>query len=144
MAKGRAVDKRRKSIRNIRKITRTMELIATARYKKAMDRATAATAFTRRITQIVTDLANAGLEVSHPLLEAHDKNERATLLVLTANRGLCGGYNGSVFCAGVAGLEELEKAYVHLDVEIAGKRGIAAARFRKVNLAQAYTQFNDQ
>jgi F-type H+-transporting ATPase subunit gamma len=144
MAKARALDKRRKSIRNIRKITRTMELIATARYKKAMDRATAATAFTRRITQVVADLANAGLEVSHPLLEAHDKNERAILLVLTANRGLCGGYNGAVFRAGIARLEELKRAYAQLEIEIAGKRGIAAAKFRKVNLAQAYTQFNDQ
>ena len=52
MAKARALDKRRKSIRNIRKITRTMELIATARFKKAMDRAHAATAYTKRITQL--------------------------------------------------------------------------------------------
>jgi len=144
MAKARALDKRRKSIRNIRKITRTMELIATARYKKAMDRAMAATAYTRRITQVVADLANAGLEVSHPLLEAHDKTERAILLVLTANRGLCGGYNGSVFRAAVVRNEELKQAYTHLDVEIAGKRGIAAAKFRKIQLANAYTQFNDQ
>jgi F-type H+-transporting ATPase subunit gamma len=144
MAKARALDKRRKSIRNIRKITRTMELIATARYKKAMDRATAATAYTKRITQVVADLANAGLEVSHPLLEAHDKSERAVLLVLTANRGLCGGYNGSVFRAAIARHEELKAAFAHLEVEIAGKRGIAAAKFRKVPLAQAYTQFNDQ
>jgi F-type H+-transporting ATPase subunit gamma len=144
MAKARALDKRRKSIRNIRKITRTMELIATARYKKAMDRATAATAYTKRITQVVADLANAGLEVSHPLLEAHDKSEKAVLLVLTANRGLCGGYNGSVFRAAIARFEELKSAFAHLDVEIAGKRGIAAAKFRKVPLAQTYTQFNDQ
>jgi len=144
MAKARALDKRRKSIRNIRKITRTMELIATARFKKAMDRATAASAYTRRITQVVADLARAGLEVSHPLLEQHDKNERATLLVLTANRGLCGGYNGSVFRAGLARLHELREAYAHLDIEIAGKRGIAAAKFRKIQLAQSYTQFNDQ
>src|SRR5437764_12188781 len=115
MAKARALDKRRKSIRNIRKITRTMELIATARFKKAMDRATAATAFTRRITQIVTDLANAGLEVSHPLLEAHDKNERAILLVLTANRGLCGGYNGAVFRAVVARYGDVKQEFY--DVE---------------------------
>ena len=87
MAKARALDKRRKSVRNIRKITRTMELIATARFKKAMDRATAATAYTNRITQLVKDLAGAGLEVSHPLLEAREVNESATLLVLTANRG---------------------------------------------------------
>ncbi|HEY2411627.1 MAG TPA: ATP synthase F1 subunit gamma [Pirellulaceae bacterium] len=144
MAKARALDKRRKSIRNIRKITRTMELIATARYKKAMDRATAASAFTKRITQVVADLAHAGLEVSHPLLEEHDKKERAILLVLTANRGLCGGYNGSVFRAGVARFEQLKHEFAHLEVEVAGKRGIASAKFRKVNLAQAYTQFNDQ
>src|SRR6476646_8214037 len=96
MAKARALDKRRKSIRNIRKITRTMELIATARFKKAMDRAHAATAYTRRMTQLVADLANSGLEVKHPLLEGREKTERAILLVLSANRGLCGGYNGNV------------------------------------------------
>ena len=144
MAKARALDKRRKSIRNIRKITRTMELIATARYKKAMDRATAASAYTRRITQVVADLATAGLEVTHPLLEPHDKNEKAILLVLTANRGLCGGYNGSVFRAALVRYNVLKEEFAHLDVEIAGKRGIAAAKFRKVALAQAYTQFNDQ
>ena len=64
MAKARALDKRRKSIRNIRKITRTMELIATARFKKAMDRADAATAYTERITQLVADLVASGMEVS--------------------------------------------------------------------------------
>src|SRR4029453_7460633 len=132
MAKARALDKRANAIRNIRKITRTMELIATARYKKAMDRATAATAYTRRITQVVADLARAGLEVSHPLLESHDKNERAILLVLTANRGLCGGYNGSVFRAALHRINELKQSYTHLNIEIAGKRGIAAAKFRKV------------
>ena len=100
MAKARALDKRRKSIRNIRKITRTMELIATARFKKAMDRAHAATAYTRRITQLVADLATSGLEVKHPLLEGREKTSRAVLLVLTANRGLCGGYNSNVQRAG--------------------------------------------
>ena len=107
MAKARALDKRRKSIRNIRKITRTMELIATARFKKAMDRAHAATAYTRRITGLVADLAGAGLEVKHPLLEGREKTNRAVLLVLTANRGLCGGYNGGVQRAGFARYQEL-------------------------------------
>src|SRR6186713_3174664 len=87
MAKARALDKRRKSIRNIRKITRTMELIATARFKKAMDRASAATAYTKRITQLVADLANSGLKVSHPLLEARPVVEDATLLKSLPLRG---------------------------------------------------------
>jgi F-type H+-transporting ATPase subunit gamma len=144
MAKARKLDKRRKSIRNIRKITRTMELIATARYKKAMDRATAASAYTRRITQVVADLARAGLEVSHPLLTPHEETNHATLLVLTANRGLCGGYNGSVVRAAVARYEELKRSIPHVEMEVSGKRGIAAFKFRKIALAQTYTQFNDQ
>src|SRR3712207_6105671 len=107
MAKARALDKRRKSIRNIRKITRTMELIATARFKKAMDRANAATAYTRRITKLVADLATTGLEVSHPLLAERETVNNAVLLVLTANRGLCGGYNSNVQRAAFARYDEL-------------------------------------
>src|SRR6185369_1978887 len=104
MAKARALDKRRKSIKNIRKITRTMELIATAKFKKAMDRAVAATSFTKRITQLVSDLTKTGLEVSHPLLEQREDVKKATLLVLTGNRGLCGGFNGNLVRAGIARL----------------------------------------
>ena len=144
MAKARALDKRRKSIRNIRKITRTMELIATARFKKAMDRAMAATAYTRRITQVVADLANAGLEVSHPLLEARPVVEDATLLILTANRGLCGGYNGVVVRLSVPRIAEIKAATPRLRIEVSGKRGITALKFRKIDVQQSYTQFNDQ
>ena len=144
MAKARALDKRRKSIRNIRKITRTMELIATARFKKAMDRASAATAYTKRITQLVADLANSGLQVSHPLLEARPVVEDATLLILTANRGLCGGYNGSVVRLAVPRIAEIKAAIPKLRLEVSGKRGIAALKFRKVEVHQTYTTFEDQ
>ncbi len=144
MAKARALDKRRKSIRNIRKITRTMELIATARFKKAMDRAHAATAYTRRITQLVADLATTGLEVKHPLLEGREKTERAVLLVLTANRGLCGGYNSIVQRAGFARFGELKTEVPSLQLEISGKRGIAAAKFRGYPCDVTYTHFEDK
>ena len=69
MANTRALVKRRKAIRNIRKITRTMELIATARFKKAMDRAIEADAFTRKIAELAADLAASATEIKHPLLE---------------------------------------------------------------------------
>ena len=144
MAKARALDKRRKSIRNIRKITRTMELIATARFKKAMDRATAATSYTKRITQLVGDLAKSGLKVSHPLLEQREKINSAKLLILTANRGLCGGYNGSTLRSALARLAELQANVPKVSVEVAGKRGIAAMKFRKIDFDQGFTQFNDQ
>ena len=144
MAKARALDKRRKSIRNIRKITRTMELIATARFKKAMDRASAATAYTTRITKLVSDLAQAGLKVSHPLLEGRENPQHGILLVLTANRGLCGGYNSSVIRAAIARQAEIRPSVPDLMLEVSGKRGIAAFKFRKISVSQSFTKFEDQ
>jgi F-type H+-transporting ATPase subunit gamma len=144
MANARALDKRRKSIRNIKKITRTMELIATARFKKAMDRATAASDYTKRITAVVSDLARAGLEVSHPLLEAPDKTENATLLVLTGNRGLCGGYNGNALRLGLKTREAMMSEVPNFKLEVSGKRGINGFKFRDVEADESFTQFDDQ
>jgi F-type H+-transporting ATPase subunit gamma len=144
MANIRELDKRRKSVRNIRKITRTMELIATARFKKAMDRATAANDYTDRITRIVRDLASAGLEVSHPLLSERSELKTSTILMLTSNRGLCGGYNGSVIRATMQRRGELESLSENLRFEVSGKRGISAMKFRGAEIDHSYTQFEDQ
>jgi F-type H+-transporting ATPase subunit gamma len=144
MAKARALDKRRKSIRNIRKITRTMELIATARFKKAMERAVASTAYTRRITQLVADLSRSGLTVSHPLLEPRETSTNGVLLVLTANRGLCGGYNASVARLATQRFNEMKQSLPHIDLEVSGKRGIAACRYRNIPIRRSFTQFEDQ
>ncbi|MBS0207414.1 MAG: ATP synthase F1 subunit gamma [Planctomycetes bacterium] len=144
MAKARALDKRRKSVKNIRKITRTMELIATARFKKAMDRAHAATAYTKRMTALVADLANSGLTVSHPLLDARPETKTVALLVLTGNRGLCGGYNSNVQRAGLARYQELKASIPNVRLEVSGKRGISAFKFRGATPDVSYTQFEDK
>ncbi|MCC7473961.1 MAG: ATP synthase F1 subunit gamma [Pirellulales bacterium] len=144
MANPRILDKRRRSIRNIRKITRTMELIATARFKKAMDRASAATAFTNRMTTLVKDLLASGLEVQHPLLETRSDTRHATMLVLTANRGLCGGFNGNLQRAGFHRWHELTSAIPNCRLEVVGKRGIAALKFRGITPHESYTHFEDK
>jgi F-type H+-transporting ATPase subunit gamma len=144
MANIRQLDKRRKSVRNIRKITRTMELIATARFKKALDRAAAATDYTKRITQIVQDLAKSGTEVSHPLLTAHDQIKAVDMLVLTANRGLCGGYNGSLVRVAMQRRNELKAEIEAGQMQVSGKRGISALRFAGVPIEKTYTNFDDQ
>ncbi len=144
MANARALDKRRKSIRNIRKITRTMELIATARYKKAMDRAAAVTAYTEQITRIVSRLVAAGTKVDHPLLQQRDKTNKAKVLVLSSNRGLCGGYNASVLRAATQKIDELKAAVPELSIDVSGKRGINGLKFRGYSTDQKFTQFEDQ
>jgi F-type H+-transporting ATPase subunit gamma len=144
MANPRLLDKRRKSIRNIRKITRTMELIATARFKKAMDRASAATAYTNRITQLVRDLTESGLEVKHPLLEPRPTIQNATLLVLTANRGFCGGFNGNVIRAGFQRWLEMTQTIPNCRLEISGKKGITSLKTRGLTASSTYTHFDDK
>ena len=144
MANAKTLDKRRKSVRNIRKITRTMELIATARFKKAMDRAVAATSYTQRITEVVANLANSGTEVQHPLLEDRQTTENATLIVLTGNRGLCGGYNGSVVREAINHHQKLSEQYDNVSLFISGKRGITNLSFRGLAADEAYTHFEDQ
>src|SRR6202451_2928814 len=96
MAKARAIVKRRKAVENIRKITRTMELIATARFKKALDRATEAEAYTRKIGELAADLSASASNITHPLLEKRETVKTSLLLVICSNRGLCGGYNGAI------------------------------------------------
>ena len=143
MAKARALDRRRKSVRNIRKITRTMELIATARFKKAMDRSVAARDYTSSLTRILENIAKAGGAVVHPLLDVRPTS-RTAVLVLTGNRGLCGGYNSNVVRQAVALLGQWKSERVDAHVSVSGKRGISALRFRGVDLAERYTSFEDK
>jgi F-type H+-transporting ATPase subunit gamma len=143
MAKTRAIVKRRNAIRNIRKITRTMELIATARFKKAMDRATEADAYTRKIGELVADLSRSGAAAKHPLLEERTETKRSVLLVLTSNRGLCGGYNGNVLRNAVEAYNQSSAAHP-VDLEVSGKRGVSYLKYRKLPITKTYTKFEDK
>ncbi|MEQ8854289.1 ATP synthase F1 subunit gamma [Gimesia sp.] len=144
MAKARAIVKRLKAVKNIRKITRTMELIATARFKKAMDRAAEAAAYTRKISELVADLSQANLEFHHPLLEKHETEKNSVLLVLTSNRGLCGGYNTGVLKLALKRYQELQSEGQNVRLEVSGKRGISFLKFQGVTADNSYTHFEDR
>lgn len=144
MGKARALVKRRKAVRNIRKITRTMELIATARFKKAMDRASEAAAYTRKINEIVADLARAELTFTHPLLRQPPEEQHVAMLVLTSNRGLCGGYNAGILRQALVRLREWRDTGKTLTLEVAGKRGLAFMKFEGLPVSRQYTQFEDK
>lgn len=144
MAKARAIIKRRKSVQNIRKITRTMELIATARFKKALDRATAAESYTRKIAELVADLGATAKDASHPLLEVREPAKKSLLLMLTSNRGLAGGYNGNVIRVATRALQDLATNRIDSHLEVSGKRGVAYCRFRRMPIDATYLQFEDR
>ena len=141
MGKISAIVKRRKAVRNIRKITRTMELIATARFKKAMDRATATDAYVRRMAALVRDLGASAASAGHPLLTPRPEPKRALMLVLTSNRGLCGGYNSNVLRLARRVIAE---STIPTDIEVSGKRGIAFCKFQGIKPLRTYTHFEDK
>jgi F-type H+-transporting ATPase subunit gamma len=144
MANLRLLVNRRKAVRNIRKITRTMELIATARFKKAMDRAAAAEAYTRKIAEIAADLTGAGGDVTHPLLAVRPDVKKTLLLVVGSNRGLAGGYNGSILREALGRVRELKAAGTPFDLEVAGKKPAGFLKYQGLPRQAEYTQFEDK
>ncbi len=144
MAKARAIIERRKAVQNIKKITRTMELIATARFKKALDRATEAEAYTRKIAELVQDLGGSQTNFQHPLLEERNAPKNAVLLALTSNRGLAGGYNANVLRQTIRTRQENELGGLGTHLEIAGKRGINFLRFQGIPANKTFTHFEDR
>jgi F-type H+-transporting ATPase subunit gamma len=144
MAQTRALVKRRKAIRNIRKITRTMELIATARFKKAMDRAVEAGAYTRKIAELAADLSVSATNITHPLLDQRETVKNTQLLVICSNRGLCGGYNASILREATAEIRRVRAQNIGLHLELSGKRAITYFRFQGVPAERTFTHFEDK
>lgn len=144
MANTRALVKRRKAVRNIKKITRTMELIATARFKKAFDRASEAAAYTRKIAELTADLSASATDLSHPLLEKHEEVRNTVLLVIGSNRGLCGGYNGTILREANQRLRQIQTENATLHLELSGKRPITFFRYQGVKAERTFTQFEDK
>jgi F-type H+-transporting ATPase subunit gamma len=144
MANRRELVKRRKSVRNIRKITRTMQLIATARFQAAFNRAMATKPYTQKLAELVADLSRAAGDVEHPLLATHDDVKRSALVVLTSARGLAGGYNSHVLRAAVTHLDEQAGRGIETRVHMIGKKGIGYFRFLRRPMDEQTPTFGDR
>jgi F-type H+-transporting ATPase subunit gamma len=144
MANRRVLVKRRKSVRNIRKITRTMQLIATARFQAAFNRAVATKPYTEKLAELVADLSRAAGSVDHPLLKTHDDVGRSALVVITSDRGLAGGYNSNVLRAAVAHIEEQRAKGVEPQVRMVGRKGINFFKFLRREMSDQTTGIGDK
>src|SRR5205085_10619667 len=137
MAKARQIVKRRKAVQNIRKITRTMQLVSTARFQQAFNRATASKPYTQKITQLVEQLSSSQGQIDHPLLTQNPDAPADMLLVITSNRGLCGSYNSNVLGSTMRYLRGHEGRTTEL--HCVGKKGVAYFKFLRRALAAAIT-----
>jgi F-type H+-transporting ATPase subunit gamma len=149
VAKAKELRRRIKGVRNTRKITRTMMLVATAKAKGAQDRVKSVVPYGQTLLGMVSRLVAAGAR--HPLLAAGGPEaageasaRRSALFAITANRGLCGGYNANVVrIAREARQADLDAGRA-VDLYVSGKKGISTLRFLKVPTAGSYTQFEDR
>jgi len=145
MANTREIMSRRKSVGNICKITRTMEMISTARFKKAHNRSIATLPYTQTLAKLVGGLAARGREIAgHPLLKQNDNSKKVIVLVLTSGRGLCGGYNGNVLRVASRQLENLKAHGMQADLRVSGRKGIHYFKFMNQQVNGTYTQFDDK
>jgi len=138
MAKARAIVKRRKAVRNIRKITKTMQMIATAKFQKSLKRAVGTKPYTQKVRELVSDLARTVGRVEHPLLRrpsAEDRTGKVVLVVITSNRGLAGAYNGNVLRKSNAFVREREAAGETVELQVIGKKGISYFNFQRRPIA---------
>jgi F-type H+-transporting ATPase subunit gamma len=135
---------RRKAVRNIARITRTMELIAAARFKKALDRASQAEAYTRKISELAADLSASAADVTHPLLEKRETVKNSLLLIISSNRGLCGGYNAAILREAMGQLRQYGTDGVTPKLELSGRRAINWFRYQQIPAERTYTQFEDK
>jgi F-type H+-transporting ATPase subunit gamma len=135
MAKGRELKGRIKSVENTRKITRTMEMVATSKMKRAQDRVVAARPYANALTEVISSLYSPDLAERFPLLRQPTHQKRVALIVLTSNRGLAGAFNANLIKEARARLVELEKRGVQVDVHVIGKKAIGY--FKYVNRTMA-------
>jgi F-type H+-transporting ATPase subunit gamma len=131
MAKGRELKGRIKSVENTRKITRTMEMVATSKMKRAVDRVTAARPYANALAEVISTLYSEELAAKYPLLRQPEQIRRAAVVLLTSNRGLAGAFNANLIKEARALLHELEGQGIAVDVHVVGRKG--AGYFRYVN-----------
>jgi F-type H+-transporting ATPase subunit gamma len=137
MAKIRFIRKRITAVGTIQRITKTMQMIATARFTAAVQRAKATQPYTTTIRRLVGEVAAAAGDVSHPLIDgpAAPAN-RELLLVIGSDRGLCGAYNSNVLRVAMHHVRDLQGRGVALDVEASGKKVVASFKFQRIPVAE--------
>lgn len=144
MAKARVITKRRKAVRNIRKITRTMQLIATSKFQRAHARVAASRPYAEKIAELVARLTKAaGGQLAHPLLEQRE-GKTDLLLVLTSNRGLCGGYNAAVMRAALAHAKAQREAGRQVRLDVVGRKGTIYLKFLGVTIDSSDTDIGEK
>ncbi len=143
MAKAREILKRITSIESTRKITRTMELVATSKLKRAQDRINATVPYAEKLNEMMDRLSAVPEEQRSGLMKGAATVERSAILLITSNRGLCGAYNTNLIRRANELLSAEREAGREVDLYVSGKKGIRFFSSRKIEMADTYLHLSD-
>lgn len=139
----RDLRRRVRSVKSIRKITKAQELIATSRIGKAQERVRASLPYANAITGVLTALASNTTE-ENPLLVPREKVRRSGVLVVTSDRGMCGGYNANVIRAAEELIVRLRSDGITPVLYVIGGKGVTYYRFRDRKIRASWTGFSER
>jgi F-type H+-transporting ATPase subunit gamma len=140
----RVLRRRIRTVQGTKKITKAMELIATSRIARAQARVQASRPYAREITKVLSALASAAGTLDHPLLVERENPTRAAMLVVTSDRGLCGGYNANLLRAAEELYALLRDEGKSVRVYVIGRKAVGYYTFRERAIDQSWSGFSEQ
>lgn len=144
MASAKEIRTKIGSIKNTQKITKAMEMVAASKMRKAQDRMRASRPYAERIRNVLAHLSQAHPEYKHPYLTEREEVRRVGYIVISTDRGLCGGLNTNMFKAAVAGMAEWDEKGVEIDVCTVGKKAASFFNRVKCTLVAQTSHLGDQ
>ena len=144
MASGREIKTKIKSVQNTRKVTRALEMVSASKIRKAQDRMKASRPYARLMRQVIGHIAQANSEYRHPFLVERERVSRVGYIVISTDRGLCGGLNSSLFRTVLGDIRRWQEQGVDVDLVCIGQKATAFFRRLKVNLTGSVTHLGER
>jgi F-type H+-transporting ATPase subunit gamma len=144
MAKARDLRRRMRSVEQTRQITKTMEMVSTSKLKRAQDRVVAARPYAAALAEVLAELFDPSLSERFPLLRKVDAVRRAAVVLITSNRGLCGGFNANLIRLARQRLEALASSGAEVELHGIGRKGIGYFRYVGQSLASQRIDIGDR
>jgi F-type H+-transporting ATPase subunit gamma len=144
MAGGREIKTKIKSVQNTRKVTRALEMVSASKIRKAQERMKGSRPYARLMTQLIGHIAKANSEYTHPYMLEHAEIKRIGYIIVSTDRGLCGGLNSAMFRKILADMREWQGKNVEIDVVCIGQKASAFFRRLKVNMTGSVTHLGEK
>ena len=144
MAGGREIKTKIKSVQNTRKVTRALEMVSASKIRKAQDLMRASRPYSRAMRQVIGHIAHATVEYKHPFMQKREEVKRVGYIVVSTDRGLCGGLNANLFRRLLGEIRDWQTKGVEVDIVAIGSKATAFFRRLKVNMVASVTHLGER